>query len=396
MSDEAETIKCPICGTSNPAETEKCSLCMTQLAVDPESKKISVIQPKDSGDVYSMIDLEDSQTRKELEQLTLIPGVTKRKALYLYRSGITSLEDFVEKAFHGDRHDKKFARIVTNKFILEDMKKGRGQAEEDEETVTCTSCGSATVVEGGNCKICGHEVEKEIESIEIADVSETLSGAVEEIFGELGEDDDFAMMSDEMKLQVASILDSDELDSDDISTVVDSLGDEFKEIGIIEEKPEEPAGSDEPEDDGQEETPKEDASAGEIKPAEDASEGDDKPSEDTSARDDNLAEEASVGEDIPVEASAGDDKPVEATQDETPVETTSEPPKGAEEKKEEEPAPEQPKSKAERKKDILLRKIKEWYNKGYDVSGLYPLIDGDMEIFKDAVRDMLKSGKRKE
>ena len=71
--------------------------------------------------------------------------------------------------------------------------------------------------------------------------------------------------------------------------------------------------------------------------------------------------------------------------EETP--TPAEEEKPAEEKKESGP------SKAERKKAVLVKKIKEWYAAGYDVSGLYKLVDGDLETFKKAAKEMLMKGK---
>ena len=42
----------------------------------------------------------------------MIPGVSRVKALYLFQSGIASIEEFIGKAFHGERLSKNFSRTV--------------------------------------------------------------------------------------------------------------------------------------------------------------------------------------------------------------------------------------------------------------------------------------------
>ena len=75
-----------------------------------------------------------------------------------------SAEEFVEKAFHGDRHGKNFSRLVANKLLMDDLKKDKVDAEK-KDVVTCTSCKSPTTTESGKCHVCGHELDDAVAEI---------------------------------------------------------------------------------------------------------------------------------------------------------------------------------------------------------------------------------------
>ncbi len=298
-NEQADTpIKCPICGTLNPSNSEKCTTCWTKLSVDVETQEISVSSPKAQTDIYEIIDLDDPMTRKRLEELTMIPGVSKRKALYLYRSGITSLEEFVEKAFHGDQHGANYSRMVANKIIVSSMR-----GEKEEETVICPSCDSVTEAESANCKVCG----KPMEQIDMSAVNQTLGDIANAYLDELAEDEDFAALPEDMRKQMASILESDSEGVDDIAGTVEMLGDEFKELEII----------------------------------------------------------------VP------ENEVVEQDEDQAPQPSKKK------------------KIDSDKKKEVLVKKIKDWYAAGYDVSGLFELVDGDLDTFKTAAKVMIKKGKKK-
>ena len=40
-----------------------------------------------------------------------------------------------------------------------------------------------------------------------------------------------------------------------------------------------------------------------------------------------------------------------------------------------------------------MKKIKDWYAAGYDVGGLFELVDGDLDTFKKAAKTMIKKGR---
>ncbi len=305
-SPKEEEIKCPICGNLNPPGTDKCKICWTNLSVDAETSELTVSSPKEQGEIFHMIDLEDPMTRKRLEELTMIPGVSKRKALYLYRSGITSLEEFVEKAFHGDRRGENFSRMVANKIIVGSMAGGG----KEEAKIICTHCDSKTDAGLDNCQVCG----KSLETIDMEEVSETLGIVANSYLEELSENEDFAALPEDMRIQMAAALESDSETTEDIHAAVESLGDEFEELDIISE--------DETQD--------------------------------------------------PISADGSDEG----------------------EETEQKPA-EKKKLSPDKKRAVLVKKIKDWYDAGYDVSGLYELVDGDLESFKTAAKVMIKKGKNK-
>ncbi len=225
---DKEPIKCPICGTKNMPGSTECALCKTLLSRS-KSGKLKVKSPKLPGDILMMIDIEDPVTRKKLEELAMIPGVSRVKALYLFQSGIASIEEFIEKAFHGERLSKNFSRTVTNKLLMASIKAGKG--EEEDAKLICPSCDAPNEPDVTECKVCGFEIEKDMETIDMDDVSDKLSGTVDEVFGELMESDDFTSLPDSLKAQMAVILDSD--DFEDIGEVTAEM--ELFDLGEGEE-----------------------------------------------------------------------------------------------------------------------------------------------------------------
>ena len=108
-----EEIKCPICGTMNKNDSETCKMCQTRLSKKKDGS-LKVTSPKSHGKTFNMVDIEDPITRKKLEELTLIPGVTRKRALYLYQSGIHSMEEFLQKAFRGERYSDNFSLLINS------------------------------------------------------------------------------------------------------------------------------------------------------------------------------------------------------------------------------------------------------------------------------------------
>ena len=196
-----EQIKCPICGTMNDNGAESCKMCQTQLS--KKDGKLKVTSPKGRGKTFTMIDIEDPITRKKLEELTLIPGVTRKKALYLYQSGIHSMDEFLQKAFRGERYSENYSRTVANKLLLQSL---RGKKEEQE--IPCPSCDAPNPAEVKNCKVCNYDIAEEMASLDMGNISAELSDSVTEMI----DDEDFEALPDELKAQFASVLDSYDID----------------------------------------------------------------------------------------------------------------------------------------------------------------------------------------
>lgn len=384
-------VKCPICGTVNEAGAEECKLCKTML-VRTESGKLKIESPKISGDILLMIDIEDPLTRKTLEDLALIPGVSRMKAIYLFQSGITSIEEFVEKAFHGERLSKNFTRMVSNKILMSSIK-----TEEAEERIPCPSCSAPNKMDASNCGVCGFEIEKEMSALDMENVASKLSGTAEEVFGELLESEDFEVLPDEMKAQVAMILESDDLGD------VDELPDQFKDTTFLEEGPtvaEQPPElvPEEPEPEPEEEDEDEDEDEEDEEPF--AFEQEASPEESPE-----IEPEPEVAEAEPKPAEE-EPEAVEEPPEPEPEPVAEEPPRAvAETKAEPEPEPvaEEPpkpelspseKMAAQKKKirETLLKKIDDWTKAGYDVTGLDEHLE-DIKAFKAKAKEALKKGK---
>ena len=215
-----EPIKCPICGKVNEPDASECKMCRTELKPTEEGK-IKLKMPRVAGDIITMVDIEDPGTRKTLEELALIPGVTRMKAVYLYQSGITSIEEYVEKAFHGERRSDNFTRMVTNKILMSQVK---GKAKK--ERIPCPSCKAPNDPKNTRCKACGFEIELEMATLKMDEVKERLSRTAEEVFGDLMDSKAFTALPEDLKAQVALVLDSDDFED------VDVMPEAFKKLGV--------------------------------------------------------------------------------------------------------------------------------------------------------------------
>ena len=227
-------------------------MCKTLLS-KKEDGSLKVSSPKTSGQNFNMIDIDDPITRKKLEELTLIPGVTRKKALFLYRSGIHSMEEFLQKAFHGERYSDNYARTVSNKLLMQSLK-----GKEEEQELLCPSCQAPNPIDANKCKVCNFEIEKEMAAVDLGNVSDKLSESVTEILDELDDDADFDALPDELKAQFASVIDSDDVDYDMEAPDLDNLGIDLdkidEETSEAEEEPETTEES-ETEEDAPEEEP---------------------------------------------------------------------------------------------------------------------------------------------
>jgi len=201
-------LKCPICGTKNESTTENCKMCKT-LLTKKEDGTLKVKSPKSRGKTITIIDIEDPLTRKKLEELTLIPGVNRKKALLLYESGIHSMEEFLQKAFHGERLSENYSRTVANKLLVQSLKN-----KKKKQDIYCPSCKAPNPPDTEKCNVCNFNIKEEMESINMASLSDKLSESVTELLVKLSESDDFKALPEDMKAQLATIVESDEVDFD--------------------------------------------------------------------------------------------------------------------------------------------------------------------------------------
>lgn len=345
-----EKIKCPICGTANDEGSEKCTMCKTILS-KKEDGSLKVSSPKSTGQTFNMIDIEDPITRKKLEELTLIPGVTRKKALFLYRSGIHSMEEFLQKAFHGERYSDNYARTVSNKLLMQSLK-----GKEEEQELLCPSCQAPNPMDASKCKVCNFEIEKEMEAIDIGNVSESVT----EILDELDDDADFDALPDELKAQFASVIDSDDIDYDmEAPEDLDNLGIDLDKIDEEEAEPEEEISE-------EEEAPStEELIAEEIAPEE------------------SIEEEETIAEEPEPQPDVADETVEEDALDEEPEEETIP----------EELEPEKKLSAKEEKiRKVLSKKVDQWRKAGYDTDGLDQYYT-DVETFKVEAKKVLENGK---
>lgn len=410
-----EKIKCPICGTANDEGSENCTMCKTLLS-KKEDGSLKVASPKTSTQTFNMIDIDDPITRKKLEELTLIPGVTRKKALFLYRSGIHSMEEFLQKAFHGERYSDNYARTVSNKLLMQSLK-----GQEEEQELLCPSCQAPNPIDASKCKVCNFEIEKEMAAIDLGNVSDKLSESVTEILDELDDDADFDALPDELKAQFASVIDSDDVDYDmeapenldnlgidldkideetskeessveDASKEEGSVEDASEEEGSVEEAEEELASKDEPEPAEEPEPEEESLPEEETEEAEVDKEEAEPPEEEPEPVEEIIEKEEAPEEE---EEEPSEPEPVEEPDEdeEEPEEVVEEPEEETPEEEEEAPEPKKKlTAKEEKVRKVLSGKVDQWRKAGYDVDGLDQYYI-DVETFKMKAKEALEKGK---
>jgi len=343
-------IKCPICGTANDDSAESCKLCKTKLS-KKEDGSLKVTSPKSPGQTFNMIDIEDPITRKKLEELTLIPGVTRKKALFLYRSGIHSMEEFLQKAFHGERYSDNYARTVSNKLLMQSLK-----GKEEKQELLCPSCQAPNPANASKCRVCNFEIEKEMAAIDLGHVSDKLSESVTEIMNELDDDADFDALPDELKAKFASLIDSDDVDYDmEKPDDLESLGIDLDKIGEGAEKIAAKESEDTPDTNSSTEDTMKGAARKENKP-------DTKP-----AKEENIENELS--EPVDSEKSLPEDETISETQAEKKLS-----------------------AKEEKIMKVLSGKVDQWRKAGYDTEGLDQYYT-DIDTFKIKAKEALEKGK---
>lgn len=218
------TCICPVCGQTKPEGAQACSRCKTMFV----AKGAVSVPPRIEEE--TRVDISDPETRKALEELTMIPGVTRAGALALYKRGIRSIEDFTTRVFKGDAKGEQVGRMIANRIILAHSK----QEARRERLMRCPECDSPVPAAAKECGVCGSAVLSIVTRADAMALGAQVSEAVEEILGELGEDPELAALPEEMKAQIAAVLASDievsEADARAIAASISDLPGEFSTL----------------------------------------------------------------------------------------------------------------------------------------------------------------------
>ena len=334
-----ESIKCPICGTKNDTGAESCKLCKTHLSKKDDGT-LKVKSPKSKGKTITIVDIEDPLTRKRLEELTLIPGVSRKKALLLYQSGIHSMEEFLQTAFHGEKLSVNYSRTVANKLLIKSLKKKNTKID-----IPCPSCNAPNPMNSERCNVCNFDIKKEMDSVNLPTISGKLSESVSNILTSLSESEDFEALPEDMKAQFAAAVESDEVDFEmSKPKELDALGIELDE-----------------------------ASA---------------PTEEVS-----VPSEPEISKTPAIVSTDEEAVPVPQKSESQPSKGVEQPARKDAELPEKKALPGETKdSKKEKIRKVLTEKMVQWRKSGYDVAGLDAYLE-DVEGFKAKAKEVLGQGK---
>ncbi|MBA3045136.1 MAG: zinc finger Ran-binding domain-containing protein [Candidatus Thermoplasmatota archaeon] len=329
--NEEESIRCPICGTVNKPDSESCTMCKTKLKKKTDGS-LGVSSPKSRGKTHIMIDIEDPLTRKKLEELTLIPGVTRKKALMLYQAGIHSMEEFLMKALHGERFSANYSRTVANKLLVQSL----GGKKKGSVDIPCPSCKAPNPANSIKCKVCNFDIKEDMDSVDLDNLSGTISESVGNILTELSESEDFESLPEELKKQFACLVESDDVDFDaEKPKDLEALGIDLDKL-------------------------------------------------------DEMAEESS-GEDVAADAPETAEEPPAETPEPEIQKEKPETVMAAEPESEKNANPEK-KKKQDKIRGILQDKLIKWRKAGYEITELEQYLD-DVEGFKEKAKMVLGNGK---
>ncbi|MEW5936940.1 MAG: hypothetical protein AB1665_03860 [Candidatus Thermoplasmatota archaeon] len=219
------TYSCPVCGQGNPEGALSCSRCKTVFVA-----KGAVSAPPSLPVEEVKVDVSDPETKKALEELTMIPGISRAGALALYKRGIRSIEEFTTCVFGGDEKGERTGRMIANRLILAHAKM-RGERA---RLVRCPACGSPVPATEKECGVCGSAVLATVTQEDAMKIGMRVSEALEEMLGEVAGDPEIAALPDEMKAQIAAVLASDAEVSDDdaraVAASIAELPEEFSEV----------------------------------------------------------------------------------------------------------------------------------------------------------------------
>ncbi len=212
---------CKICGTPIPHGQAKCPLCGTEFSRSESGKVKAKVTTEKKVAQKLDIDISDPEVRKTLEDLTLIPGITRRGALVLYKQGIRSASDFIKKAMPGEAYSERYAQVIANRLAI-DSAKGKGEVKERQ--VPCPSCRSPNKVASKKCGVCGAQLSSVKKNVDLEQIQGRVNETIKEVLGEFAEGEDFSSLPGDMKAEIAAVLSSErEISEDEAREVARSL-----------------------------------------------------------------------------------------------------------------------------------------------------------------------------
>jgi hypothetical protein len=228
MSGEAP---CKICGTPIPHGQGKCPLCGTEFTRSEGGAIRAKVSVEKKAAEKLEIDISDPETRRILEDLTLLPGVNRRAALVLYKQGIRSASDFIKKAMPGEAMSERYAQVIANKLAIESA---RGTASAKEKMVPCPSCRSPNKATSRKCGVCGAQISSVKKNVDLEQIQGRVNETIKEVLGEFAESEDFGALPGDMKAEIAAVLSSEreisEEEAKDVAKTLTSLPDDMSQI----------------------------------------------------------------------------------------------------------------------------------------------------------------------
>lgn len=211
---EEKGLKCPVCGAMNDAGAKSCKMCFTAFPeATEEGGKLKVkipIRMSEEGSLEEFMKSHDPEEVKEaISELMLLPGMNHRKAIQLYRLGITDLSQLVSKAFPGDPRAKGLGRTLAHKLMLESIKE-QGEEVEEEERVPCPKCGSLISPDSETCPVCRGDLEGEILKVDVDALSMEVEEFVGDVFEHIAADKSFSRMPEDLRAEIFDVLKDDD------------------------------------------------------------------------------------------------------------------------------------------------------------------------------------------
>jgi RNA polymerase subunit RPABC4/transcription elongation factor Spt4 len=212
---------CKVCGTPIPRGQNKCPLCGTEFSRSESGKVHTKVTSEKKAAEKLDIDIADPEVRKVLEELTLIPGISRRGALVLYKQGIRSVSDFIKKAMPGEALSERYAQVIANRLAI-DSAKGTDQIKE--RKIPCPSCRSPNKATAKKCGVCGAQISTVKKNVDLERIQGRVNETIKEVLGDFAESEDFGALPSDMKAEIAAVLSSErEITEEEVKDVAKTL-----------------------------------------------------------------------------------------------------------------------------------------------------------------------------